>query len=365
VIVSAASALLPDGDLHQVRMEIESGIVTDLGFGPTSDSEIHLSGVLLPGFVDIHCHGGAGGYFASGDDAQILAAVELHKSHGTAALLASLVSAPIEQLIHSIKRLLPHIKSGALAGIHLEGPYLSPEKRGAHDATSLRHPVISEIDELIRVGEGAIRMVTIAPELPGSLEAMKYLEAHSVTVAMGHTNARKEIIQSGIDAGSKVITHFNNAMPKLHSHEDDVPRYLLDHSDLYLELIADGVHVSDATMKEVLIDRSDRVVLVTDAMSAAGCSDGDYTIGNHEVEVSNRVARIKGTQTLAGSTLTMDQSFLNLLDMGLDLKDAVAVSSTNAARLLGLSRNGSIAIGMRADFVEYDPSSGSLRKVAL
>jgi N-acetylglucosamine-6-phosphate deacetylase len=365
VIVSAARALLPDGDLHEVWMEIESGIVTDLGSGQTSDSEIHLSGVSLPGFVDIHCHGGAGGYFASGNPKDIESAIALHRSHGTSALFASLVSAPIDELLTSIKKLLPYVKNGALAGIHLEGPYLSPEKRGAHDAMSLRHPVNSEIETLIRVGEGAIRMITIAPELPGSLEAMKYLKSHGVVVAMGHTNATKVLIESGIAAGSEVITHFNNAMPKLHSNAEDVPQYILENSGLYLELIADGVHVTAGTMKEVLLDRGDRVILVTDAMSAAGCSDGDYMIGNYEVEVSNSVARIKGTQTLAGSTLTMDQSFLNLLDMGLDLKDAVAMSSTNAARLMGLTQQGSIAIGMRADFVEYDPAAGSLRRISL
>ena len=346
-------------------MEIESGIITDLGYGATSESEMTLTGVLLPGFVDIHCHGGAGGYFASGDDGQISAAIKLHQTHGTSALYASLVSAPIDEILISITKLLPYVKNGSLAGIHLEGPYLSPDKRGAHDVASLRHPVISEIEELLKAGEGSIRMVTIAPELPGSLEAMKFLKEHGVVVAMGHTNATKDLFESGIAAGSEVITHFNNAMPKLHSHEDEVPRYLLDHSSLYVELIADGVHVSHQTMKEVLLDRSDRVILVTDAMSAAGCSDGEYTIGNREVEVSNSVARIKGTQTLAGSTLTMDQSFLTLLDMGLDLKDAVAMSSTNAAQLMGLSQHGSIAVGMRADFVEYDPAAGSLRRITL
>ena len=363
MIVSASRALLPDGDLHELWMEIGSGIITDLGLGSTSESELHLSGVVLPGFVDIHCHGGAGGYFASGNSEEIESAIALHRSHGTSALFASLVSAPIDELLISIKKLLPYVKNGALAGIHLEGPYLSPEKRGAHDATSLRHPAISEIEELIRVGEGAVRMITIAPELPGSLEAMKYLKSHGVVVAMGHTNATKDLIESGINSGSEVMTHFNNAMPKLHSDAEGVPQFILENSHLYLELIADGVHVTAGTMKEVLRDRSDRVILVTDAMSAAGCPDGNYTIGNHEVEVSNSVARLKGTQTLAGSTLTLDQSFLTLLDMGLDLKDAVAMSSTNAARLMGLTQQGSIAIGMRADFVEYDPATGSLKQV--
>lgn len=280
---------------------------------------------LIPGFVDIHCHGGGGKYFS--EDFKI--ARNTHFDYGTVIQLASLVTAPIEKIIEQIQILKD---APGIFGIHLEGPYLSKKYCGAHDPNFLRTPTVSEAEDLLNVGQGAIKMITIAPELPGAIEVIKYLVANNVVVAIGHSDADIFDTKEAIKAGATVVTHMNNGMAKIGS-ADTLSEYALK-SDLYLELIQDGVHVSNDHSLQI-IESSNRIVAITDAMSAAGCIDGQYQIGELPVTVKNSVAKLSGTDTLAGSTLTMLHAFLNFVEL-VGFEHAVNYCILNPCKVLGI-----------------------------
>lgn len=281
---------------------------------------------IVPGFIDIHCHGGGGMYFA--DDAPT--AIAAHRKAGTRIQIASLVT----QEIRNLKSQIEYLKSQNIYGIHLEGPYLSKVYCGAHDPKLLKFPEISEIRELLAVGEGAIRMVTIAPELPGAIEAIEYLIKRDVVVAIGHSNANASETRIAISAGATVVTHFNNGMAKLGS-VDTLSQVALV-SDLFLEQIQDGHHLSKSDSFTIASKAANRIVAVTDAMSAAGCKDGNYKIGSLPVTVKDKVAKLTGTETLAGSTLTMLDAFYNFLSL-VGFEKAVSYTSLNPAKVLNLN----------------------------
>jgi len=281
---------------------------------------------IVPGFIDLHCHGGGGKYFS--DDFEIA-----HKTHldaGTRVQIASLVTQDIETL----KKQINYLKNSNVYGIHLEGPYLSTKYCGAHDVKLLKSPELNEIKELIAVGEGSIKMITIAPELPGAIEAIHYLTTQGVLVAIGHSDAKSAHTLAAIAAGAKLVTHFNNAMAKLGS-TDSLSSAALG-SDIHLELIEDGQHVSASDSLSIISKAPSRIVAVTDAMSAAGCGDGQYQIGNLPVTVEKSVAKISGTNTLAGSTLTMLDAFLNFNKL-IGFEQAVHYTSINPAKLLNIN----------------------------
>ena len=280
---------------------------------------------IVPAFIDIHCHGGGGKYFS--EDAQI--ARYIHAKNGTKFQLASLVTQDLDTLINQISML----KSADIFGIHLEGPYLSKRYCGAHDPALLRTPNLDEIKRLIEVGSGMIKMITIAPELPNAIKVIEYLVENKIVVAIGHSDANSKETRDAISAGASVVTHFNNGMAKIPT-KDSLSEATLN-SNLYLELIADGIHVTSENLLQIMNMAHDRIIAVTDAMSAAGCADGDYSIGNLEVTVTNKVAKLKDTETLAGSTLTMLDAFFNLNEL-VGLERAVQYTSLNAAKLLGL-----------------------------
>lgn len=281
---------------------------------------------IVPAFIDIHCHGGGGKYFSE----NVEVARDAHFKNGTGTQLASLVTQDIDTLISQINS----IKNSDIFGIHLEGPYLSQKFCGAHDPKLLRTPEINEIEALLTAGDGKIKMITIAPELPNAIKAIEYLVANKVIVAIGHSDANAEMTKMAIQAGAKVVTHFNNGMAKIPA-VDSLSEITLN-SDLYLELILDGVHLSKDLAVEIMNAAPDRIVAITDAMSAAGSHDGDYKIGNLEVTVKDRIARLKNSDALAGSTLTMLDVFLNLIEWT-DFEKAVQFTSLNAAKLLSIN----------------------------
>ena len=296
---------------------------------------------VVPGFVDIHCHGGGGKYFS--ENAPI--AIETHRKAGTCIQLASLVTQGIETL----KSQIEYLKHQDIYGIHLEGPYLSTKYCGAHDPKLLKPPTISEIKELLAVGEGSIKFITIAPELPGALEAIKYLANHDVVVAIGHSNANASETRDAISAGAKVVTHFNNGMAKLGS-VDSLSQVALE-SDIYLEQIQDGHHLSKSDSFTIATRASNRLVAVTDAMSAAGYQDGEYEIGSLSVTVHDGAARLKGTSTLAGSTLTMLKAFFNYVEI-VGMEQAVKFTSLNPSKILGINPYASY-IGIKGSQVTH------------
>ena len=297
---------------------------------------------IVPGFIDIHCHGGGGKYFS--EDAEV--AANIHRLNGTVVQIASLVSESIPTLIAQIKTLKDNDQ---IFGIHLEGPYLSQRFCGAHDPSLLKAPVLSEVKELISVGEGKIKMVTIAPELEGALEAIEYLVTNNVVVSLGHSNANAKETKDAISAGATAVTHINNGMSKLGTL-DSLSEIALE-SDLFLELIQDGHHVSKEDSLSIIQKAPHRIIAVTDAMSAAGCHDGGYSIGSLPVDVKDGVARLKGSQTLAGSTLTMVDSFINYFNL-VGFESAVEFTSLNPAKLLGIDPHKS-HIGIKDGLVTH------------
>lgn len=357
MIIQCAQAVVDGELLSNCWIEVEDNVITDIQEGTHSQPDHTVAGTLIPAFVDIHCHGGAGEYFSGSNPQKV---VDFHRSHGTGTVIASLVSEPLEDLKKQIAQLVPLYKSGAIAGIHLEGPYLSHARCGAHAPENLINPRWEDLSELLEIGEGSIVMVTIAPELDGALESIGRLSDHGVIAAIGHTAAPLVTMQSAIDAGAEVVTHFTNGMVKPQD-DRELAEALLDEEQLSLELILDGEHVSPENVRLMLEIDPLRLVLITDAMSAAGQPDGDYTIGALPVRVRNGVARLDNG-SLAGSTLTMDQAFTRLVnEFGVNLVDAVDASSGNAARLLGMEDRGVITVGAVADFLIWDGKSVSRR----
>jgi N-acetylglucosamine-6-phosphate deacetylase len=301
---------------------------------------------LIPGFVDIHCHGGGGKYFGGLTDSEIEQVVATHRAGGTVAGLASLVTEPIENLVSQIKRLVPFAQRGEIAGIHLEGPYLSHARCGAHDPNLLRTPTITEVQTLLDAGQGFIKMITIAPELDGALEVIEHLSKSGVIAAIGHSQSDAATALAAIDRGASVVTHFNNAMPKVIDGPGTMNSAVLGELRASLELILDGEHVATNIVRDIFEAAPNRIVLITDAMSAAGSSDGTYKIANLEVIVKDGVARLASNGSLAGSTLTMAKAFSHALnEIGISITEAVHAASMLPALILGRSDLGEIAVG--------------------
>ena len=346
MIISAATVLIDQELQKEVWLEIEDGIIRSINSGTTPEYDLRYEGILIPGFVDIHCHGGGGNYFGGLTDTEITQVIATHRAGGTVAGLASLVTEPIENLISQIKRLVPFAQRGEIAGIHLEGPYLSHARCGAHDPNLLRTPTLAEVQTLLDAGQGFIKMITIAPELDGALEVIEYLAKSGVIAAIGHSQSDAATAQAAIDRGASVVTHFNNAMPKVIDGPGTMSSAVINELRVSLELILDGEHVSTQIVRDVFEAAPNRIVMVTDAMSAAGSTDGTYKIANLEVIVKDGVARLASNGSLAGSTLTMAKAFNHALnEIGISITEAVHAASTLPALILGRFDLGEIAVG--------------------
>lgn len=312
---------------------------------------------ISPGFIDQHCHGGGGGSFDSADKDSIQKAIDFHRKSGTTSVMASLVSARQELLLDQVAALVPFFKSGEILGVHLEGPWINPEKKGAHDPDAIRDFDVDELNQILEVGQGAIKMVTIAPEISDSLTGISALKKAGVAVALGHTNAHFDQINVGIEAGGRIATHLFNAMPAL-GHRDPGPvGAFLSHDQIFVELIADLVHVHPSVLKLTIRSAGvDRTILITDCMCAAGCAPGLYQLGNLDVEVTENRANLFGTNTLAGSVLTLHKAVSNIVEGNIaTLAEAVRMASTSSSRALTLDEIGVIETGKQADLVVLNP----------
>jgi N-acetylglucosamine-6-phosphate deacetylase len=358
VTLISAAALVCGGRVSRPGWLHTSGDrILDCGSGkPPRPADVEFpDATVMPGFVDMHVHGGGGASYTGGGDAAVRA-VAFHRRHGTTSTLASLMTAAPDELLNAVSVLAESSRRGAVAGIHLEGPWLSPQHCGAHDRRQLRDPHPAEIDALLAAGDGAVRMVTLAPELPGGIEAIKRCVDAGVVVAVGHTDATYAQTRQAIDAGVSVGTHLFNAMRPVHQREPGPALALLQDPRVTVELIADGVHVHRALVRHVIEAAGpDRVALVTDATAAAGSADGRHRLGGKDIDVVSGVARVRGTSTIAGSTATMDQLFRAAVELGSDpdaaLVAATQMTSATAARTLGLDRAGYIGAGQVANFV--------------
>lgn len=341
----------PAGVLDSGVVEFDGEHIVDVAVA--ADPPRQDAAWILPGFVDLHVHGGGGHTFTTGDLDEARAAAGFHARHGSTTLLASLVTAPLKLLRDAALAFAPLIEEGILAGVHFEGPYLSPGRCGAQNPAYLRDPDHDELAQLLAVG--GVRMVTIAPERPGALDAIRLLRDRGVVAAIGHTDATYEQTAAGIGAGASVATHLFNAMRPLHHRDPGPVAALLESPSVVCEQIADGVHLHDATLRHVVrFAGARRVALITDAMAAAGMPPGAYELGGQEVTVADGVARLAGDGTIAGSTLTMDAALRRTVHSGVSIVDAVTMASATPAAVLGLDDRGALEPGRRADVVLLD-----------
>jgi N-acetylglucosamine-6-phosphate deacetylase len=320
------------------------------------DANVRDGRWIVPGFVDIHTHGGGGHTFTTGDADAARGAAAFHLAHGTTTLLASLVSSPYEVMRGATTAFAPLVTEGVLAGIHFEGPYLSQARCGAQNPQFLRDPVLDELTSLIELGAGSVRMVTIAPERGNALDAIRLLAARGVVAAIGHTDATYDQTLAAVTAGASVATHLFNGMRPVHHREPGPVLALLDAPDVVCELVADGIHLHSGTLRfAASVAGPDRAALVTDAITAAGMPDGEYELGGQAVVVADRVARLARDGSIAGSTLTMDAALRHAVRVGLSIVDACRMAATTPARTIGLAGAvGALAPGLRADLVVLD-----------
>lgn len=366
MIVTAAQVVTPARILAPGWLVLDGERIAEVGEGAApGPADVDLGeATVVPGFVDLHVHGGGGASFDTGtaDAAAVVAAA--HLAHGTTSMAASLVTDTHNRMVGALRELALLVEDDLLAGVHLEGPWLSPRRSGAHQPGALVDPHPASVESLLAAGGGAVRMVTLAPELPGGIAAVRQLVASGVVAAIGHTDATYDVSRAALDAGARLGTHLFNAMSPLH-HRDPGPVGALLEAPVDVELIADGVHLHPALLRTVFAAKPGRCLLVTDAMGAAGAADGDYALGPMAIEVRDGVARLadgSGHGAIAGSTLTMDAAVRYAVrTAGLPLVDVVHAASTAPARVWGLTDVGSLEAGRRADLVVLDADLVVLR----
>ncbi len=328
-------------------------------------------GVVCPGFIDLHVHGGGGADFMDADPGAVMQICRFHSRHGTTALLATTLTAPpeaIQAAIGAARQAAAWTGLHAAAadsagsqvlGFHVEGPFVNPDWRGAQDERYIRPPSVAEAEVWLAAGGDSGHtawQVTMAPELPGGLAFIRHMTGLGVLVNAGHTGCTYAGMQAAVAAGLTAVTHTFNAMRGLHHREPGTVGAAMDLPQLMAELIADGDHVQPAVMRLLIKSRgSGQVLLVTDAMRAAGQPDGQYRLGGLDVEVAGGRASLPGG-VLAGSLLTMDRAVANIHRVvGLPLHEAVQMAALNPARRLGLAgRKGSLEAGKDADIALLD-----------
>lgn len=355
-IVTPFRCIEPATIIIEGKKIFELGKSTEVSISPGT-KVIDGSGLIItPGFVDLLCHGGGGKGFADEDPDAIETVSKFHFSHGTTTLLAGLYSKPFNLLINDMRRIAHYIENTNgtnLFGIHMEGPYINPKLKGAMNEEYLWKPDLESWFSLRDAARGYIKIMTIAPELPGAIEIMRYAAQERIVLSIGHSEANYDEIENAIDNGASHVTHIFNAMRPLHHREAGVVTAAFLRDELKIELIADGIHVDPVVMKLIYKLKSARgIILITDAIRAAGMPDGEYEFADQKVLVKDKKAYLEDG-TLAGSTLTMDEAVKVIYQqVQVPLTDAVRMASLNGAKVLGIQRQkGILAAGMDADIV--------------
>jgi N-acetylglucosamine-6-phosphate deacetylase len=361
--LTARRLILPTGTLDHPRIEIADGLIESIQSGePTGEDT-----TLTPAFLDIHTHGAAGHDVMEGTPDALAAVSRFLATRGVGRFLPTTVTAPVDRTLKSLEGIAnaietPHHEGATPIGIHLEGPFISHAKRGVHPPADILPPDIALFDRFQQAARGHIRLITIAPEIPGAIDLIAHAARQGVRVSLGHSNATSSETLPGIAAGASSATHTYNAMRPLDHRDPGILGTVLDDDCLFAELICDGIHVAPEMVRLWLKAKGpDRAILVTDSMSATGMPDGTYMLGSFEVTVANGTCLSNGH--LAGSVLTMDRAVANLLQMtGAPLATAIGMASTNPAAMLGLDPTP--APGHPANFNVFN-SSGHLQSTIL
>ena len=359
MLLTDARVVTPTAVLDPGWVAIDSGRIAQVGAGtfPAADERHELDGRwIVPGFIDLHMHGGGGHATLSADPAEVVAAAAFHRAHGTTSTLASIVSAPLNEMLAALAAVRD--ASPGVTGSHLEGPFLSPARAGAHDPRHLLLPDPATFERLLDTAGGTLRVITLAPELPGGMDLVRQAVAAGVVVAIGHSDADDGQASEAFDAGATLVTHLFNAMPPWHHRDPGLAGTALSRPDIVCELINDGIHLHDATARVAFgAAGSGRIALVTDAIAATGAGEGDFRLGSAAVRVVDGAARLADGRTLAGSTLTMDVALRRAVhELGVPIEVAVQAASTTPARVVGLAdETGSLVTGGAADLVVLSP----------
>ena len=336
-------AAIVDGALVPGDVDTAEGRVTAVGLSAPDGR-----GIAVPGFVDLQVNGFGGVNFAdAGADGYRQAGESLLET-GVTCYLPTFVTAPEERLVAALREVPAGSDGPRIPGAHLEGPFLSALRLGVHPAEDRRNPDLKLLERLLAAGP--VRLVTLAPELPRAGELIEHLVRNEIAVSCGHSDASAEEADAAFDLGARAVTHVFNAMRPFHHREPGIAGAALARESVFVQLIVDGVHVHGTTAALVWQAAAGRVVLVTDAMAAAGVGDGRYRLGDLEIEVRQGVAR-GPTGALAGSTLTMIEAVRNLHALGVPLPEAVGAATEVPARLLRLPAAGRLAPGLPADVV--------------
>ncbi|GIJ47677.1 N-acetylglucosamine-6-phosphate deacetylase [Virgisporangium aliadipatigenens] len=350
--LTGARVVTREGVLAPGWVSFDGGVITGVGAGspPAGSTGVRdLGGAwLLPGYIDLHVHGGGGHDFGASPE-DLAAGVAFHHAHGTTGTLISLVTAPVDTLSEQLRWVAARAEDSPLVlGAHLEGPFLSHARCGAQHPDHLLTPDAEVMATLLKAAQGHVRVVTVAPELPGALELVDQLREAGVVAAVGHSDARYDEAAAAFARGASLVTHAFNGMRPLHHREPGIVPAALD-AGVPCEAINDGVHLHAGAVRLLA---HGPIVLVTDAIDATGRPDGSYVLGGQEVTVRDGQARLARDGALAGSTLTMEDAVRRAVrEVGLTVEAASVAASTMPARVLGLTDRGRIEPGFRADLV--------------
>ncbi|MGA8111098.1 MAG: N-acetylglucosamine-6-phosphate deacetylase [Acidobacteriaceae bacterium] len=367
-VLTAARLLTPDEIVEHPVVVLEDGVIDSIGSRgsaplPAGRHVEWPDATLIPALFDVHIHGCGGHDVMEATESSLNAIGGFLARHGVGAYCATTVTAPLDTLLRSLaglaKLLNAPLEGARPVGIHLEGPFLSPHKRGAHAESQLLTPSVALFDRLWQASEGRIRVMTIAPELPGAEETIDHAARRGVRVSLGHSNADTEAARRGVRAGAVTATHTYNAMRRFDHRDPGLLGEVLTNDQLFAEIICDGLHVDPVAVRLFWKAKGrDRAILVTDAMAGTGMPDGTYWLGELEVRVENGRCLI-GEDTLAGSTLTLDRGVRNFAEFtGASLAETVALATLNPARMTGLDGAiGRLAPGRSADIAVLSPQN--------
>ncbi|GAB6260865.1 N-acetylglucosamine-6-phosphate deacetylase [Photobacterium sp. R1] len=355
--IRARRLLTESGWLGHTAVYVAQGRITAIEPIASAEDSIEWDAeILIPALIDTHVHGGSGVDVMDASHKALDTLSQYLASQGVGAFLATTITAPMTDIEAALRQVVRSQAQGVggaeLLGSYLEGPYFTPENKGAHQESLFRDPTPDELNHLITLSKGSLRVVALAPENPGALSAIRYLKARGINVMLGHTNADYDTTRAALDAGADGLVHCFNGMKGVHHREPGTAGAGLSHDTAAIELIADGHHVHPAVMNICCRCAPDRLVLISDAMRAAGMPDGKYQLGEMQVTMENGVVRT-AAGGLAGSTLSLIGAIKTMVnEVGQPLEKAIEMASLIPARLLGIDKRlGSIATGKSASFV--------------